>query len=88
LSFDGTEYFPAVDTSGQGEDHCELIEPGWAPLTDDQDITSGGCTGCALSGSRDVTGAVFLRARSGEPFAYSPDSIGVVSRLNCGASCL
>ena len=88
LSFDGAEYFPAVDTSGQGEDHCELIEPSWAPLSDDQDITSGGCTGCALSGSRDVTGAVFLRARSGEPFAYSPDSTGVVSRLNCGASCL
>ena len=88
LSFDGVEFYPAVDTNGSGEDHCELIEPDWGPLSDDLNITSGGCTGCNVSGATDITGPVFSRARYGEPFSFEPMGSGVASRVTCGGSCL
>ena len=89
LSFDGAQYYPALDAVGSGEDHCELLEPGWAQLPNEQDITSGGCSGCGVSSTRSVPGPAFIRASHGELFGFNgDDSSGLTSRLVCGTSCL
>ena len=88
LSFDGFDYYPATDLSGRGEDHCELIEPGWTPLSDDSSITSGGCSGCSISSTITITGGAFARSMGGELFEYTPTASYPASRLVCGTSCL
>ena len=41
----GGPYYPIVDWFGHGEDHCELLDPGFH-IADEGDITSGGCSEC------------------------------------------
>jgi hypothetical protein len=65
---DGT-YLPAADGGGHGQDLCELVDPSFS-LPNEDDITSGGCTDCAISLNYSfVAGEVFGRTAFGQPFA-------------------
>jgi hypothetical protein len=85
LSRDGLNYLPAGDSSGVGQDHCELIQPGFAPLTTDDDITSGGCADCSTTTPINLSGPIFQRARYGERFELIEAVEGsLVARIFCG----
>ncbi len=61
-------FLEIADFAGHGQDHCELVNPAFK-MPDEDDITSGGCTSCAVGSLVDVDGVpVFARARFGEPF--------------------
>jgi|GEM_PF-5142582 len=61
-------YLEIADFAGHGQDHCELVNPNFT-LPDEDDITSGGCTTCAIGNLIDINGKpVFARAVFGEPF--------------------
>jgi hypothetical protein len=61
-------YLPAADGGGHGQDLCELVDPSFS-IPIDSDITSGGCTTCAISRNYSfVAGEVFWRTAFGEPF--------------------
>lgn len=88
LSEDGSVYLPAGDSSGHGQDHCELIQPGFQALSNDDDITSGGCRDCSTTMSVSLEGLdeVFVRSRYGERFRRESSSQGVMtSRVFCGS---
>lgn len=63
------------DYAGHGQDHCELVNPGFS-IPDEDDITSGGCTHCSLDGAHvfdpPVGSQGWSRARFGEPFRFEP----------------
>ncbi len=68
---DGT-FLPVGDYAGNGQDHCELIDPAFR-IPNEDEITSGGCTACDLDNfafwEAVPTGAMgYSRARFGEPF--------------------
>ena len=61
-------FLEVADFAGHGQDHCELVNPAFK-MPDEDDITSGGCTTCAVGPLVDVDGVpVYARARFGEPF--------------------
>ncbi|WP_224366316.1 hypothetical protein [Hyalangium versicolor] len=61
-------YYEIADYSGHGQDHCELINKNFT-LPNDDDITSGGCTTCALGNLLDPIGVpVYARGYFGEAF--------------------
>jgi hypothetical protein len=61
-------FLEIADFGGHGQDHCELVNPAFR-IIDDDDIRSGGCTSCEIGGLVDVDGVpVFARSRFGEPF--------------------
>ncbi len=63
-------YFQALDLAGHGQDHCQLLDPAFTIPVED-DITSGGCSGCATSMNLPVEGVPgFARAFFGEPFTF------------------
>lgn len=77
----------AADTAGHGQDHCELVNAAFT-LTNEDDITSGGCADCATGPNLPLEGLpAFARANLGEPFAFvenTPEWSHQVSRLSCG----
>jgi hypothetical protein len=88
LSNDGTTFFPAADTGGHGQDHCELINPDFTSLPDEDDITSGGCDACSDGRSFSLEGmSVWVRARLGQQFqlvASAPVWSHRAAILKCG----
>ncbi|EPX55004.1 hypothetical protein D187_009743 [Cystobacter fuscus DSM 2262] len=61
-------YYQLADYSGHGQDHCELVNTQFT-LPNDDDITSGGCTSCALGNLIDPIGVpVYSRGYFGEAF--------------------
>ena len=61
-------YLPATDTSGHGQDFCELVDPSFRIELGDV-ITSGGCTECSIGANYSfVSGEVFVRGFFGERF--------------------
>ncbi|HWN69467.1 MAG TPA: hypothetical protein VNM90_17620 [Haliangium sp.] len=61
-------YFEIADYAGHGQDHCELVNPDFSLLNED-DITSGGCATCALGELVDLIGVpVYARGYFGETF--------------------
>ena len=80
-------FVQATDLAGHGQDHCELVVPGWT-LTNEDDITSGGCATCATSVNLPIEGvATYARAFLGQPWTYYPSSgtwSWQTSRLFCG----
>lgn len=61
-------YFEIADFAGHGQDHCELVNPAFK-IIDDDDITSGGCTTCAVGELVDLIDVrVYARGYFGEPF--------------------
>lgn len=60
------------DFAGNGQDHCELVNPAFT-IPNEDDITSGGCTTCALGPFINPVGSRgYSRARFGDPFTYEP----------------
>ena len=88
LSEDGETFYPATDTAGHGQDHCELINENFSPLANPDDITSGGCDSCSTSENLPLENQpVFNRTSGGEPFYFvhrSGEWSYQTSRLNCG----
>ncbi len=79
-------YLPALDVAGNGQDHCELIDPNFT-IPNEDDITSGGCTACATSINLPLEGVSgWYRAFFGEAFVYV-DTTGAwswqTSRIDC-----
>jgi hypothetical protein len=61
-------FLEIADYAGHGQDHCELVNPAFT-IPNEDDITSGGCIGCAVGPLVDIDGVpVFARARFGDPF--------------------
>ena len=61
-------YLPATDSSGHGQDFCELVDPSFRIELGDV-ISSGGCTECAIGSNYSfVSGEVFVRSSFGERF--------------------
>ena len=87
LSDNEYDFFPATDTAGHGQDHCELINDSFGRLRDEDDITSSGCTSCSTSSSLSLEGTpVFHRSWSGERFVFRGSSAWshMTARLRCG----
>ncbi len=79
----------AADTAGHGQDHCALVNAAFT-LTDEDDITSGGCTDCSTGPNLPLEGLpAYARSNLGEPFAFvevTPEWSHQVSRLRCGVA--
>jgi len=61
-------FLEVADFAGHGQDHCELANRSFK-IPDEDDITSGGCTTCAVGQLVDVDGPpVYARANFGQPF--------------------
>lgn len=72
-SLEGT-YYEISDGGGHGQDHCELIKPGFR-LPNDDEITSGGCTKCEVGAFGSVLGRpTFNRDCGGEAFTFLPNA--------------
>ncbi|MCU0681786.1 MAG: hypothetical protein MUF34_05940 [Polyangiaceae bacterium] len=80
-------FYAAADTAGHGQDHCELVNAAFT-LTDEDDITSGGCSDCSTGPNLSLEGLpVYARSVLGEPFEFvasAPFWSHQVSRLRCG----
>ncbi|PTL75159.1 hypothetical protein DAT35_56195 [Vitiosangium sp. GDMCC 1.1324] len=64
-------YYQLADYSGHGQDHCELVNTQFT-LPNDDDITSGGCTNCALGALIDPIGVqVYARSAVGGAFSLA-----------------
>jgi hypothetical protein len=63
-------FYSMGDYAGNGQDHCELVNPAFT-IPNEDDITSGGCTTCALGPYVNPVGSRgYSRARFGDPFTY------------------
>jgi hypothetical protein len=79
------------DYAGNGQDHCELVNPSFR-IPDEDDIRSGGCTTCAVDESHifEPPGGSegWSRARFGDPFAFVTSwpevSLYTVQWYECG----
>ncbi len=61
-------YYEIADYAGHGQDHCELVNDQFT-LPNEDDITSGGCTDCAVGGVIDLIDVpVYVRGYYGERF--------------------
>ena len=78
------------DYAGHGQDHCELVNPGFS-IPDEDDVTSGGCVDCALGDfGNPVGGQGWSRGVYGEGFTFEPVwpqyNLYTVSWYECGAT--
>lgn len=80
-------FYAAADSAGHGQDHCELVNADFT-LTDEDDITSGGCTDCSTGPNLPLEGLpVYVRPFLGQPFEFvaeAPFWTYQASRLRCG----
>ena len=87
LSDAGDNFFPATDWAGNGQDHCELVNPEFT-INNEDDITSGGCSSCSAGVNLPLEHVpVWERGQFGDPFDFNPSSpewADQTSRLNCG----
>jgi hypothetical protein len=68
----GGPFYSIGDFAGNGQDHCELVNPAFT-IPNEDDITSGGCTTCALGPYINPVGTIgYSRARFGEQFTFQP----------------
>jgi hypothetical protein len=80
-------FLPALDTAGHGQDHCELLVPGFT-LGNEDDIASGSCASCSTGPNIAIEGkAGYVRSQLGEPFVLVAETGAwsyQTSRLSCG----
>jgi TARSH-like protein len=80
-------FLAATDYAGHGQDHCELVNAAFT-LTDEDDITSGGCADCSTGVNLPLEGvSVYGRGYLGEAFEFvesTPEWSYQVSKLRCG----
>lgn len=82
------DWRPATDGAGHGQDHCELVDPAFRIVNED-DITSGGCASCTAGGLVFSRGPVYARDRFGECFVEETavmDWPFLTSVIYCGVS--
>jgi len=62
-------YHQVGDYAGNGQDHCELVNPSFT-ITNEDDVKSGGCTTCNLGPMLNPAGseAGWSRSKFGDPF--------------------
>jgi len=91
-SLDGV-FYQIGDYAGHGQDHCELVNPGFT-IPDEDDITSG-CADCATSAETSsyqnpVGTEGYSRGYFGEDFAFEsvwPEyNLYTVAWYECGVS--
>lgn len=70
-------FYKVGDTSGHGQDHCELVNNSFAALKSDDDVKSGNCPTCIVAGAGSVTDLpeifgknIFYRSKMGETFTF------------------
>ena len=80
-------FLPALDTAGHGQDHCELLVPGFT-LKNEDNIASGSCASCSTGPNLSIEGLPgYVRSQLGEPFVFVPETGAwsyQTSRLSCG----
>jgi hypothetical protein len=81
------------DSGGHGQDHCELVNPNFADLRSDDDVTSGNCPSCAVQSAGSVTNIpdiygkkIYLRSRWGQPFELV-DATAITTHTSCWYEC-
>ncbi|MEN9530502.1 MAG: hypothetical protein RI932_2375 [Pseudomonadota bacterium] len=82
-------FFKVGDTSGHGQDHCEIVNNSFATLASDDDVKSGNCPSCNVAGAGSVTNLpeifgknIYARSRMGEPF-----TLGTATSWGIHTSC-
>jgi hypothetical protein len=79
-------FYQATDTAGHGQDHCELVRPGFV-LPNEDDITTG-CSECSTGKNIPLEyEATYSRANAGEPFEFVTQTgtwSSQYSQLDCG----
>ncbi|MEN9810214.1 MAG: hypothetical protein RLZZ488_1781 [Pseudomonadota bacterium] len=89
-------FYKVGDTSGHGQDHCELVNNSFATLKSDDDVKSGNCPTCNVAGAGSVTNLpeifgknIFHRSKMGEQFTFgAATSSGIHTSCwyECGVS--
>ena len=81
------------DSGGHGQDHCELVNPNFADLRSDDDVTSGNCPSCSVQSAGSVTNIpdiygkkIYLRSRWGQPFELV-DATAITTHTSCWYEC-
>lgn len=71
-------FYKVGDIGGHGQDHCELVNPQFADLRSDDDVTSGNCPTCVVQSAGSVTDLpdlfgkkIYKRSRWGEAFEFT-----------------
>ncbi len=79
-------FFPATDTAGHGQDHCELVRSGFT-LPNEDEITTG-CAECSTGMNLPLEYVpAYSRANAGEPFTFTSKTgywSYQASRIDCG----
>lgn len=82
-------FYKIGDTSGHGQDHCELVNNSFSTLSSDDDVKSGNCPTCNVAGAGSVTNLpeifgknIYSRSRMGEQFA-----LGAATNWGIHTSC-
>jgi len=87
-------FYKIGDTGGHGQDHCELVNPGFTIVLDD-DIKSGSCKTCNIKSAGSISNipafkksGVFYRSKFGEQFKFKPVSqVGWGIHISCWYEC-
>jgi hypothetical protein len=79
-------FYQATDWAGHGQDHCELVRPGFV-LPNEDEITTG-CAECSTGPNYPLEYVpAYGRGYAGEPFTFEPQT-GTwsfqLSRIDCG----
>ncbi|MBM3381593.1 MAG: hypothetical protein FJY29_04035 [Betaproteobacteria bacterium] len=82
-------FYKVGDTSGHGQDHCEIVNNSFAVLASDDDVKSGNCPNCNVAGAGSVTNLpeifgknIYARSRMGEQF-----TLGTATNWGIHTSC-
>ncbi|NBW81374.1 hypothetical protein EBR21_06435 [bacterium] len=86
-------FYKIGDTSGHGQDHCELVNNNFAVLKSDDDVKSGNCPTCNVGAAGSVTnipaifgGKIFYRSKMGEQFTFA-DATSSGIHTSCWYEC-
>ncbi len=86
-------FYKIGDTAGHGQDHCELVNPGFT-IPNEDDINSGSCSTCAAAGAGSVVNIpelfetpMYVRAHFGEPFELTPSADRWGIHTSCWYEC-
>lgn len=89
----GGPFYKIGDGGGHGQDHCELVNP-WFTIVNDDDIKSGSCKACNVKGIGNIQGipafknsGVYHRSKFGEQFSFKPVSQTVGIHISCWYEC-
>ena len=86
-------FYKIGDTAGHGQDHCELVNPGFT-IPNEDDINSGTCSTCYVEYAGSIVDIpelfetpVYYRAYFGEPFEFTPSADRGGIHTSCWYEC-